>query len=123
MIVSVGKSAIAIGIPRKEVLPIKPANCSEKFGNIFFNAGILLIKAIKKTIEIKANKAELIKSMLIPAFKSKPITLMGMPNFIKLIDIFSEAMGLTLPIKNPNTKNGIISINNLLICLTSKAKF
>ena len=33
--VSVGKSERAIGIPRKEVLPIKPANCNEKLGNIF----------------------------------------------------------------------------------------
>ena len=68
---------------------------------------------IKKTIVIKANKAELIKSVFIPAFKSKPITLIGIPNFIKLIDIFSDAKGLTLPIKKPIIKNGIISINNL----------
>ena len=68
---------------------------------------------IKKTIVIKANKAELIKSVFIPAFKSKPITLIGIPNFIKLIDIFSEAKGFTLPIKKPIIKNGIISINNL----------
>ena len=67
----------------------------------------------KKTIVIKANKAELIKSMFMPAFKSRPITLIGIPNFIKLIDIFSDAMGLTLPIKKPIIKNGIISINNL----------
>ena len=71
------------------------------------------MQTIKHTIVIKANKAELIKSMLIPAFKSKPITLIGIPNFIKLIDIFSEAKGLTLPIKKPIIKNGIISINNL----------
>ena len=29
LIVSVGKSAMAIGIPKKDVLPIKPANCNE----------------------------------------------------------------------------------------------
>ena len=75
--------------------------------------GMKFIKIIKKTIVIKANKAELIKSMFMPAFKSKPITLIGIPNFIKLIDIFSEAKGLTLPIKKPIIKNGIISINNL----------
>ena len=72
---------------------------------------------MKKTMVIKANKAELIKSMFMPAFKSKPITLIGIPNFIKLIDIFSDAKGLTLPIKKPSIKNGIISINNLLISL------
>ena len=68
---------------------------------------------LKQAIVIKANMAELIKSMFIPAFKSKPITLKGIPNFIKLKDIFSEAKGFTLPIKKPIIKNGIISINNL----------
>ena len=62
---------------------------------------------------MKANTAELIKSIFTPAFKSKPITLTGIPNFIRLIDIFSEAKGLAFPIKKPNIKNGIISINNL----------
>ena len=68
---------------------------------------------MKQAIVKKANTAELIKSIFIPAFKSKPITLMGIPNLIKLIDIFSEANGLTLPIKKPIIKKGIISINNL----------
>tara|TARA_B100000575_G_scaffold162328_1_gene129695 strand:- start:436 stop:660 length:225 start_codon:yes stop_codon:yes gene_type:complete len=72
-----------------------------------------LIQTIKQTIVKNASKAEIIKSILIPAFKSKPITLMGIPNLIKLIDIFSEALGLTLPIKKPIIKNGNISINNL----------
>tara|TARA_B100000212_G_scaffold139726_1_gene105280 strand:- start:152 stop:376 length:225 start_codon:yes stop_codon:yes gene_type:complete len=71
------------------------------------------MQTIKKTIVVNANKAELIKSMFMPAFKSKPITLIGIPKFIKLIDIFSEAKGLILPIKNPIIKKGIISINNL----------
>ena len=71
------------------------------------------MKIIINEIVKKANKAELIKSKFIPAFKSKPITLMGIPYLIKLIDIFSEAKGLTFPIKKPNIKNGIISINNL----------
>ena len=57
------------------------------------------MQIIKQTIVKKANRAELIKSIFIPAFKSKPITLMGIPNLIKLVDIFSEAEGLTLPIK------------------------
>ena len=68
---------------------------------------------------MKANAAELNKSKFIPVFRSKPITLIGIPNFIKLMDIFSEAKGLTLPIKKPSIKNGIISINNLLISLKS----
>ena len=68
---------------------------------------------MKKVMVIKANTAEWIKSILIPALRSKPITLTGIPYFIKLLDIFSEAEGLTLPIKKPIIKNGIISINNL----------
>ena len=71
------------------------------------------MQIIKQTIVKKANTAELIKSIFIPAFKSKPMTLMGIPNLIKLVDIFSEAEGLTLPIKKPIIKNGTISINNL----------
>ena len=48
---------------------------------------------------MKANIAEVIKSKFMPAFRSKPITLIGIPNLIKLIAIFSEANGLTLPRK------------------------
>ena len=72
-----------------------------------------MIEIIKQIIVKKANIAELIKSIFIPAFKSKPITLIGIPNLIKLIDNFSEAKGLTLPIKKPIIKNGIILINSL----------
>ncbi len=68
---------------------------------------------MKIEIVVKANKAEFTKSTFIPAFKSKPITLMGIPYLINFKDIFSEAKGLTLPIKKPITKKGIISINNL----------
>ena len=62
---------------------------------------------------MKDKIAELIKSKFIPAFRSRPITLTGIPNLIKLMAIFSETKGLTLPIKTPTIKNGIISINNL----------
>ncbi len=48
---------------------------------------------------------------------------MGIPNLIKVIDIFSDANGLILPIKKPIIKKGIISINNLLISLVCKIKF
>ena len=71
------------------------------------------MQIIKKTIVIKASNAELIKSMFMPVFNSKPITLIGIPYLIKVIDIFSEANGLTFPIKKPNIKNGTISISNL----------
>ena len=83
LIVSVGKRAIAIGIPRNDVFPINPASCKEKFGNIFLNTGIKLIKTINKVIVMNARTAELIKSIFIPAFISKPITLMGIPYLIK----------------------------------------
>ena len=82
-------------------------------GNNFLNVDLELIINKKNEIEKKANKAELIKSKFIPAFKSKPIILMGIPYLIKIMDIFSEAEGLTFPIKKPKIKNGIISINNL----------
>ena len=83
LIVSVGKRAIAIGIPRNDVFPINPASCKEKFGNIFLNTGIKLIKTINKAIVMNASNAELIKSIFIPAFTSKPVTLIGIPYFIK----------------------------------------
>ena len=42
---------------------------------------------------------------------------MGIPNFIKLKDIFSEANGLILPTKKPIIKKGTISINKFKIDL------
>ena len=42
---------------------------------------------------------------------------MGIPYLISVIDIFSDDLGFILPIKNPNTINGIILINNLVIAL------
>ena len=68
-------------------------------GKNFFKGAIKFIRRIKKIIVMKANNAEWIKSILIPALRSKPITLMGMPNFIRLLDIFSEAEDLKLPTK------------------------
>ena len=40
---------------------------------------------------------------------------MGIPYLISVIDIFSDDLGFILPIKNPNTINGIILMNNLVI--------
>ena len=37
------------------------------------------------------------------------------------IDIFSDNLGFSLPMKKPNTMNGIILINNLVIALKSKS--
>ena len=61
----------------------------------------------------KAKRAEFIKSIFIPAFRSSPIILMGMPYLIRLADIFSHAEGFTFPIKKPKIKKGTILINNL----------
>ena len=68
-------------------------------GNNFFKGSAALITVIKNVIVIKAITAEWIRSMLMPALRSKPITLKGIPNFIKLFDIFSEVDGLIFPTK------------------------
>jgi len=80
---------------------------------------MILIKKKRELIERKAIKEELIKSIFIPALSNKPITLIGMPYFIRRIDIFSDNLGFILPIKKPNIINGIILINNLVIVLKS----
>ena len=68
---------------------------------------------------MKANNAELIKSIFIPAFSNKPITLTGIPYFMSRIDIFSDNLGFILPMKKPSKIKGIILINNLVIALKS----
>ena len=81
--------------------------------------GMIFINKKRELIEKKAIKEDLIKSIFIPAFSNKPITLMGIPYFMSRIDIFSDNLGFILPVKNPNTINGIILINNLVIALKS----
>ena len=51
------------------------------------------IKKINTEMEQKAIKAVIIRSVFIPAFNNKPITLNGIPYLIKGFDIFSEAFG------------------------------
>ena len=79
--------------------------------------GKTLIKKKKKPIEQKAIKEDFIKLIFIPALSNKPITLIGIPYFINIIEIFSDDLGLILPIKKPNKINGTIFINNLVIVL------
>ena len=81
--------------------------------------GKIFIKKKRELIEKKAIKEDLIKSIFIPAFSNKPITLIGIPYFMSRIDIFSDNLGFILPIKKPNIMNGIILINNLVIALKS----
>ena len=63
----------------------------------------------------------MIKSIFIPAFSNKPITLKGIPYLMSKIDIFSDNLGFFLPIKKPSKIKGIILINNLVIALSSKS--
>ena len=77
--------------------------------------GKKFIKKRRKLIEKKAIIEDLIKSIFIPALSNKPITLIGIPYFMRRIDICSDNLGFILPIKKPNKTNGIIFINNLVI--------
>jgi len=69
--------------------------------------------SIRKDIEKNAMKAVLMRSTFMPAFSNKPITLSGIPYLIRGFDIFSEALGLAWPRKNPNIKNGTMFIKSL----------
>ena len=55
-----------------------------------------------------ANTALFIRLISIPSFNKRPITLNGIPNFIRGFAIYSEIFGLFLPRKKPKIKNGII---------------
>ena len=121
LIIFVGKRAIAIGIPRNDVLPITPPSCKEWLGNFFLVIGTIFIKKKRKLIEKKAIKEDLIRSIFIPALSNKPITLIGIPYFMSRVDIFSDNLGFLLPIKKPSKINGNILINNLVIALKSKS--
>ena len=65
---------------------------------------------INTPIEKKAIKAVFIKSISIPSFNKRPITLRGIPYLIRGIAIDSESFGFLFPIKKPKIKNGIIFI-------------
>ena len=47
----------------------------------------------------------------IPSFSKRPITLNGMPNFIRGLAIYLEIFGFFFPIKKPKIKKGMIFIN------------
>ena len=79
--------------------------------------GKKFIKRKRELIEQKAIKEDLIKSIFIPALSNKPITLIGIPYFMSMIDIFSENLGFILPIKKPSKISGIILINKFVIAL------
>ena len=57
-----------------------------------------------------AKNALLIRFISIPSFNKRPITLNGMPNFIRGLAIYSDIFGFFFPRKNPKIKKGIIFI-------------
>ena len=71
----------------------------------------------KNAIEKKAIKAVFIKSISIPSFNKRPITLRGIPYLMRGKAIVSESFGFLFPIKKPKNKKGIIFIKRSLIVL------
>ncbi|KGF86525.1 hypothetical protein EU91_1287 [Prochlorococcus marinus str. GP2] len=45
-----------------------------------------------------------------PSFNKRPITLSGIPNLIKGLEIYSDIFGFLFPRKKPKIKKGIIFI-------------
>ena len=75
------------------------------------NIGIKFIDEIRKPIIKNANKAVLTKSMSIPSFKIKPVTLNGIPYRMSGFAMYSDSFGLFCPRKKPKIKKGIIFMN------------
>ena len=72
------------------------------------NIGIVFIKVIKNPITENAKNALLIRFISIPSFKRRPITLNGIPNFIRGFAINFEISGFFFPRSKPKIKKGII---------------
>tara|TARA_B100000287_G_scaffold18517_1_gene18544 strand:- start:120 stop:362 length:243 start_codon:yes stop_codon:yes gene_type:complete len=72
------------------------------------NIGIEFIKNNRNPIRKKATIALLIRSISIPSFNKRPITLKGMPYLISVLAITSDNFGSFFPRKKPNVKKGII---------------
>ena len=77
---------------------------------MLFNIGIEFIKNNRNPIIKKANIALLIRSISIPSFNKRPITLKGMPYLISGLAINSDNFGSFFPRKKPKVKKGIIFI-------------
>ena len=58
----------------------------------------------------KAKRALLIRSVSMPSFNRRPITLSGIPYLISGFAIYSDNFGLFFPRKKPKVKKGIILI-------------
>ena len=74
------------------------------------NIGNVFIRTIKNPIRENAKNALLTRFISIPSFNKRPITLNGMPNFIKGLAIYLEIFGFFFPRKKPKIKKGIIFI-------------
>ena len=72
------------------------------------NIGNIFIKVIKNPIRENAKNALLMRFISIPSFNKRPITLNGMPNFIRGFAIYLEIFGFFFPRKKPKIKKGII---------------
>ena len=70
----------------------------------------MFIRIIKNPIKENAKNALLMRFISIPSFNKRPITLNGIPNFIKGLAIYLEIFGFLLPRKKPKIKKGIIFI-------------
>ena len=66
------------------------------------------IRNIKLPIKKKANNALLIKSISIPSFKRRPITLKGIPYLMSDFAMYSDNFGFFFPRKKPKIKKGMI---------------
>ena len=65
---------------------------------------------IKSPIRENAKNALLIRFRSMPSFNKRPITLNGIPNFIRGLAIYLEIFGFFFPRKKPKTSKGIIFI-------------
>ena len=74
--------------------------------------GIIFIKVIKNPITENAKNALLMRFISIPSFNRRPITLNGIPNFIRGIAMYFEIFGFVFPRRKPKIKKGIIFIKS-----------
>ena len=65
---------------------------------------------INDPIKENAKNALLMRFISIPSLSNRPITLNGMPNFIKGFAICLEILGFFFPRRNPKIKKGIMFI-------------
>jgi len=70
----------------------------------------MFITTNKNPIRENAKNALLIRFISIPSFNKRPITLSGIPNFIRGLAIYFEIFGFFFPRKKPKIRKGIMFI-------------